>query len=120
MEPGADSDEEFGSMTMGFGRTVGQDLLTAEPQRDGFSDKEEGFMVLKKPPLGSSPSRWLCDMLKVTRWTRFANCLGRFPVSPLKDKSTFCRFVSLDTAIGIGPVKLFFDSILQNPVETSQ
>lgn len=46
---------ELGLRTMGLGRTAGQDLLTAEPQRDGLPETLEGEMVLKKPPEGSSP-----------------------------------------------------------------
>lgn len=61
------SEEEFGFRTIGLGRTAGQDLLTAEPQRDGFPETEEGDMVLKNPPAGSSPCRWLCEMLKDKR-----------------------------------------------------
>lgn len=112
-----ESEEEFGLRTIGLGRTAGQDLLTAEPQSDGLPNTEEGDMVLKKPPAGSSPCRWLCEMLNDDRWTRFTNCFGKPPVRVLKDKSTFCRFVSFAIAIGIGPVRLFFDSILQNPTK---
>lgn len=48
-------EEEFGLRTMGLGRTAGQERLTAEPQREGLSETEEGEMVLKKLPVGSSP-----------------------------------------------------------------
>lgn len=91
---------------MGLGRTAGQDLLTAAPQRDGLPMTEKGDMVLKKPPAGSSPCNWLWEMLKEERLGRFANCLGRPPLRLLKDKSTSCRLVSFATAVGIGPVKL--------------
>lgn len=46
---------ELGLRTIGFGRTAGQLLLTAAPQRVGFPATEEGDMVLKKAPAGSSP-----------------------------------------------------------------
>jgi hypothetical protein len=58
-EPGVESEEELGLRTMGFGRTTEQELLAAEPQRDGFPPTEDGEMVLKKPPAGSSPWRLL-------------------------------------------------------------
>lgn len=50
-----ESEEELGLRTMGLGSTLGQDLLIAEPQRDGFPVTEKGEMVLKKPPAGNSP-----------------------------------------------------------------
>lgn len=37
--PGIDS-VELGFRTIGLGRTVGQDLLAAAPQRDGLADTE--------------------------------------------------------------------------------
>ena len=49
------SEEELGLRTMGLGSTVWQDLFAAKPQRDGLPEIEEGKMVLKKPPAGSSP-----------------------------------------------------------------
>lgn len=45
----------LGFRTIGFGRTVGHDLFTAEPQSDGLPETEDGKMVLKKPPAGNSP-----------------------------------------------------------------
>lgn len=54
---------ELGLSTIGLGRTVEQVLLTADPQRDGFSDTDDGAMVLKKLPAGSSPCSWLCETL---------------------------------------------------------
>lgn len=92
---------------MGLGRTAGQDLLTAAPQRDGFPETDEGDIVLKKTPAGSSPCKLLWEMLKEERLGRFANCLGRVPVRLLKDTSTSCRFPSFAIATGIVPDKLF-------------
>lgn len=114
-----ESEEELGLRTMGLGRTPGQDLLTAEPQREGFPETEEGETVLKKAPAGSSPWRLLWEMLKESRLGRLANCFGRPPVRLLKDKSTFCKLLSLDIAAGIGPVSLFCDTILENSTKTN-
>ena len=108
-----ESEEELGLSTMGLGRTAGQDLLTAEPQRDGLAKTLEGEMVLKKPPDGSSPWRLLWEILKETMLGRFANCFGRAPERLLKDKSTYCKLLSLPTAAGMGPKSLFCDTILQ-------
>lgn len=87
IKPGVES-EELGLRTIGLGRTVGQLLLTAAPQREGLPERDDGDMVLKKPPEGSSPWSWLCEMLKEMIRSRFANCFGRVPVSSLEDKST--------------------------------
>lgn len=54
---------EFGFSTIGLGRTVGQLLLAAAPQSEGLPETDEGSMVLKKLPAGSSPCIWLCEML---------------------------------------------------------
>lgn len=54
-----ESEVELGLRTIGFGRTEGQDLLTTEPQRDGLPATDEGEMVLKNTPAGSSPLRSL-------------------------------------------------------------
>lgn len=75
---------------------------------------DKGEMVLKKAPAGSSPWRLLWEILKERRLGRLANCLGRPPVRLLKDKSTFCKLVSLAIAAGTGPVSLFCDAILEN------
>ena len=99
---------------MGLGRTAGQVLLTAEPHRDGFPETDEGDMVLKKPPAGSSPCKLLWEMLKEARLGRFANCLGRLPMRLLKDRSTYIRFPSFAIAAGIVPAKLFWDRILHH------
>jgi hypothetical protein len=99
---------------MGLGRTAGQDLLTAAPQRDGFPETDEGDIVLKKTPAGSSPCKLLWEMLKEMRLGRFANCLGRLPVRLFKDRSTSFRFPSFAIAAGIVPDKLFWDRILHH------
>lgn len=87
MEVGEES-VELGLRTMGLGRTVGQLRLTAAPQRDGFADTDDGSIVLKKTPAGSSPCSWLCETLNDWRFTRFASCFGRAPVRLLNEKST--------------------------------
>ena len=46
------------------------------------------------------------------RWERWERFLGREPVRLLKEKSTVCRLSRLAKEEGIGPVRLFFDSIL--------
>ena len=51
--------DELGLRTMGLGWTPGQERLTTEPHIDGFPETDEVGMVLKKPPSGSSPRRWL-------------------------------------------------------------
>ena len=52
-------EEELGFRTMGLGRTPGQERLTAEPQSDGLLESEEGEIVLKNAPAGSSPEKRL-------------------------------------------------------------
>jgi len=52
---GAFCEDELGLRTIGFGRTAGQERLTAEPQRSGLSEREDGGMVLKKLPEGMGP-----------------------------------------------------------------
>lgn len=47
--------EELGLRTRGLGWTEGQERLTTEPHRDGLPKTDEGEIVLKKPPTGSSP-----------------------------------------------------------------
>nr|GMC61833.1 hypothetical protein Iba_chr02bCG23790 [Ipomoea batatas] len=68
------------------------------PQRDGLPDTEDGEMVLKNPPPGSSPFNRLCETLKDNKCTRSASCFGRLPVSLLNDKSTFWREASFARA----------------------
>lgn len=58
IEPGGES-EELGLRTIGLGRTVGQVLSTAAPQREGLNATEEGEIVLKKLPPGNAPWSWL-------------------------------------------------------------
>lgn len=86
MEAGLES-VELGLRTMGLGRTVGQLLLTAAPQRDGLADTDDGSIVLKNAPAGSSPCSWLCETLNDSRCMRFASCFGRAPVRLLNEKS---------------------------------
>ena len=111
-----ESEEELGFRTMGFGRTAGQDLLTAEPQSEGLPETDVGDMVLKNPPAGSSPCKLLWEILKDKRWGRLANCLGRVPARLLKDKSTFCRLLSFPISAGMGPLRLFCDMILHDSI----
>jgi len=86
--------------------------LIAEPQRPGLSEREDKGVVLKKLPEGMGPEKRLWDMLKERRWERLERFLGREPVRLLKEKSTVCRLSRLAKEEGIGPVRLFFDSIL--------
>lgn len=58
-----ESEVEFGLRTMGLGRTVGQELFTWAPHRAGFPATDDGDIVLKNPPEGSSPCKWLYEML---------------------------------------------------------
>lgn len=102
-----------GSITIGLGRTEAQDLLTAAPQSDGLLDTEDGEMVLKNPPPGSSPCSWLCEMLNDKRCTRLASCFGRLPVSLLKDRSTCLMAASFASDAGKGPVRSLCERILQ-------
>lgn len=71
-------------------------------------------MVLKKPPTGSSPRRWLWETLNVTRWERLVSSLGKLPENWLKEKSTTSRMVNLAISGGIEPVRLLWDRSLQN------
>lgn len=60
-------DEELGLRTNGLGWTEGQDWPKMEPHKEGLPEMDERGMVLKKPPTGSSPWKWLCEMLKTRR-----------------------------------------------------
>jgi len=51
-------------------------------------------------------------MLKERRWRRSERVFGREPVSLLKEKSAVCRLMRFANEEGIGPVRLFCDSIL--------
>lgn len=105
--------EEFGFRTRGFGRTAGQDRLTADPQREGLSEREEGGIALKNGPTGSSPWRWLWEMLKTARWGRLASCFGMAPDRLLREKSIISRLVKLVMEEGIGPVRLLLPKFLR-------
>lgn len=83
-----ESEEEFGLRTMGLGWMEGHEWLTTDPHRDGLSVTDERGMLLKKPPSGSSPCRWLWEMLNVSKFERFVSSLGMFPERALNDKST--------------------------------
>lgn len=113
-----DESEVLGLRTIGFGRTVRHERFTAEPQRSGLSDREEGGMVLKKFPAGRSPEKRLWDMLKEWRWGRSASCFGRLPLSILKERSTTSRLVRLAIVDGTGPVRLLCDRTLNEAIQT--
>ena len=98
---------------MGFGCAPGHDWLTIDPHRDGLSETEERGIVLKKPPRGSSPSRSLWEMLKMMRFVRFVSSFGKAPVRWFTDKSTDWSSVKLAIAVGISPVMLLRDKILE-------
>ena len=112
-------DEEFGLRTMGFGWTAGQEWFKMEPHNEGLPETDERGMLLKKPPTGSSPCRWLWEMLKMRRWERFVSSFGRVPERSLKDKSTIWRSKRFEIATGTRPVRLFFDSILWNSTKST-
>lgn len=104
-------DEELGFNTIGLGRTAGQDMLRAEPQRPGLSIREETGIVLKKVPVGISPDKRLWEMLKEMRG-RSERFLGIVPVSLFWERSTDRRWGSSAIVGGIGPVRLFCERSL--------
>ena len=86
--------------------------MTTEPHNDGLPKTDEGEIVLKKPPTGSSPCRWLYETLKETRWDRFVKSLGKLPENSFHDKSTYSSLVMFAIAAGIEPVNLLCERIL--------
>nr|GMD43259.1 hypothetical protein Iba_chr10cCG3540 [Ipomoea batatas] len=90
---------------------AGHEWLNTEPQSDGFPVTAERGMVLKKSPTGSSPSRWLCETLKVMRCVRLVSSFddGTPPDKEFPETFRTCRLLKFPMEDGISPDSEFID-----------
>ena len=91
LEDEEEGEEELGLRTMGFGRMMGHEMLRIEPQRDGFPERDEEGMELKKVESGMSPEKRLLEMLKERRLGRWVRNLGRLPLRRFVERSRVWR-----------------------------